>query len=105
MQNAVSSRDKPLLTHIRAASNLDTALICSFRRLNYWQMPHSWMSQTVPCEALGRELLDGGRNTTRNPGDEARTKRENDIKRRTECSSKQGMARDQLKLKTLNDNP
>ena len=31
---------------------------------------------------LERELPDDGRKTTRNPGDEARTKRKNDIKRR-----------------------
>ena len=54
---------------------------------------------------LARELLDGVRKTTRNPGDEARTKRKNDIKRRVGCSSKQGMAPDRPKLKTLNDNP
>ena len=63
-------------------------------------MPQSFLSGV-----LERELLDGGRNTSRNPGDEARTKRENDIKRRVGCGSKQGMAADQLKLKTLNDNP
>ena len=54
---------------------------------------------------LERVLPDGGRNTTRNPGNEARTKRDNDIKRRVGCGSKQGMAPDQLKLKTLLDNP
>ena len=48
--------------------------------------------------------MDGGRDITRNPGDEARTKRENDIKRRVGFGSKQGMAPDQLKLKTLNEN-
>ena len=54
---------------------------------------------------LERELLAGDRNITRNSGDEARTKRENDIKRRVGYGSKHGMAPDRFKLKTLNDNP
>ena len=62
-------------------------------------------SKTVPSGVLERELLAGDRNITRNSGDEARTKRENDIKRRVGYGSKHGMAPDQLKLKTLNDNP
>ena len=63
------------------------------------------MPQTVPSGVLERELLDDGRKTTRNPGDEVRTERKNDIKLRVGCGSKQGMAADQLKVKTLNDNP
>ena len=52
-----------------------------------------------------RGLLVKRRKTTQNPGDEARTKRKNDIKRRVGCDCKQGMAPAQLELKTLNDNP
>lgn len=62
-------------------------------------------SKTVPSGVLEIELLAGDRNITRNSGDEARTKRENDIKRRVKYGSKNGMAPDRLKLKTLNDNP
>ena len=60
-------------------------------------------------ESLERELLDGGRNTTRNPGDEARAERKNDINDEFDASATRDGSRltqiENIKRQFLGYNP
>ena len=63
------------------------------------------MTQTEGIGALARGLLGWNGKHKRKPGVEAWAKRTNDIKMTSWTRKQTGIALEQLKLKTLNDNP
>jgi hypothetical protein len=63
------------------------------------------VTQTEGIGALARRLLGWNGKHKRNPGVEAWAKRTNDIKMTSWTRKQTGIALEQLKLKTLNDNP